>query len=176
MTRRPTFGIAAVILLAAGQVSGQPLPDSAREAISRQILAVQDEVFRGFNSHDVTRIVSHIEKSSDLRYVEHTQVTVGWETLRKGLETWHRENRDLTARPSASHVNVLSEQVAVLTTAGTILKSGVEAQRFTWTAVFRLMDDGWKIVSAHEAFSDIVAPATGGAAAGTGEVRTGVDR
>lgn len=125
------------------------------DKISAEITEIHAKIVQAFNAHDVDKIVSFIDASKDLHYVEHTQITVGWETLKKGFEEWHAARQDLTFTCDYSHVNVLSDHIAVLVSSGEIYQSGRKIQKMTWTAVFQIKEGQWKIVNAHEAVSEI---------------------
>ena len=123
--------------------------------ISAEIMAINEQIVHAFNEHTPGKILEFIEKSGDLHYVEHTTVTIGWEMLKIGFEEWHQTNQELLIKQNHTHVNVLTEEVAVLTTAGEIYKSGQKIQKMTWTAVFQKKGSKWKIVHAHEAVSGL---------------------
>lgn len=123
--------------------------------IAAEIEAISAKIVDAFNAHDVESLVAFIENSEDLHYVEHTQVTIGWETLKNGFEEWHQANQDLSLTMNQTHVNVLSEDIAVLTADCVVCQSEHKIQKMTWTAVFQKKEDQWKIVNAHEAVSDI---------------------
>ena len=123
--------------------------------IATEIKAINEQIVQAFNEHDPGRILAFIDKSGDLHYVEHTTVTIGWETLKNGFEEWHQTYPDLSIKQIQAHVNVLSDEIAVLTTAGEIYQAGRKIQKMTWTAVFQHKQGKWKIVSAHEAVSGL---------------------
>jgi hypothetical protein len=137
------------------QTSNSELSETIKIKITNEIKNVHKFIIQAFNNHDAGKILSFIDQSDSLLYVEHTQVTIGWNTLKNGFEKWHKANPDLTIELNQSYVNVLSKDIAVLVAAGTISKNNFKIQKFTWTAVFQKKENGWKIVNAHEAFSDI---------------------
>jgi ketosteroid isomerase-like protein len=125
-------------------------PVMERDKITREILSIREEIVDAFNCHDPKRILAHINDNEDLHYVEHIQITIGWKTLKTGFEQWHQANLDLSIQITYSHVNVLSEQVAILISSGDIIKQGKKIQTMTWTAIFKKIEGSWKIVNAHE--------------------------
>ena len=127
----------------------------SRTDIAAEIRAINEQVLQAFNEHDPGQILAFIDKHEDLHYVEHTTVTIGWETLKNGFDEWHKANLDLSMKQTQAHVNVLSDEIAVLTTAGEIYQAGQKIQKMTWTAVFQRKRGAWKIVNAHEAVSGL---------------------
>jgi hypothetical protein len=125
-----------------------------KDDITKEILAILDEITIAFNAHIPDGILAHIHRSEQLRYVEHSQITIGWESLKNGFEKWHRTNRELTIRANQPYVNVLSYQTAVLVTAADVFKAGKKIQIMNWTAVFQKIEGSWKMVNAHETVSD----------------------
>jgi ketosteroid isomerase-like protein len=137
------------------QTSDSELSETIINQISKEVEAIHNSIIQAFNKHDASKIVSYIDQSDNLHYVEHTQVTISWDTLKNGFEKWHATNQDVSIEMHQSYVNVLSEDVAVLVAAGVLCRGGVKVQKYTWTAVFHKKEGNWKIVNAHEAFSDL---------------------
>ena len=135
------------------QKSNTHLSETTKIEITKEIESIHHEIIQAYYEHDAAKIVYHIEQTEDIHYVEHTQVTIGWNTLKKGWEQWHAANQNLSANLDQSYVNVLSKDIAVLVTAGVINKDNKKFQNYTWTAVFQRKGADWKIVNAHEAFS-----------------------
>jgi ketosteroid isomerase-like protein len=155
MKNRYVFFLIIIGLFFIGcQTSNSELSETIKSKITKEIKDIHKNIIQAFNNHDAGKILNFIDQSDSLHYVEHTQVTVGWNTLKNGFEKWHKANQDLTIELNQSYVNVLSKDIAVLVAAGTISKKNLKIQKFTWTSVFQKKENGWKIVNAHEAFSD----------------------
>ena len=137
------------------QKSASHLSEAEKNEITKQIEAIHNEISQAFNEHDVAKILSFIDQNEDLHYVEHTHVTIGWDTLKKGLEEWHPVNQNLSGKSNYFYVNVLSKDIAVLVSSGVIYRENIAFLNMTYTAVFQRKENGWKIVNAHEAFSEI---------------------
>jgi hypothetical protein len=120
------------------------------EAITNEIQVINTEIIQSFNKHAPEAILKHILHSDDLVYIEHIQITKGWDSLKTGFIRWHAEHKDISIVYYFTNVNVLTENVAVLINAGDIFQFGKAIQKMTWTAVFQRIGQNWKIVTAHE--------------------------
>jgi hypothetical protein len=123
--------------------------------IATEIKQRHGQIIQAFNQHDAEKIAAFIDQQDDLHYVEHTQITIGWQTLKQGFEQWHLGHSELTIEIKYAHVNVLTEDIAVLVSAGDIYRAGHRIQAMTWTAVFQRKECEWKIVNAHETVSAV---------------------
>ncbi|MBN1185451.1 MAG: hypothetical protein JXB49_24410 [Bacteroidales bacterium] len=120
------------------------------DKIKNEIQVINSDIIENFNKHNPSEILKHIIESDELIYIEHIQITKGWNTLRDGFMKWHVDYADLSIEPFFKHINILTDDVVVLINAGHIIKSNEIIQKMTWTAVLKKINDQWKIVNSHE--------------------------
>ena len=119
------------------------------ERIKTEIMAVYARATRGWNEGNIEKYMGMFEKTDSLRTVMGDRAYFGWQ---KSIDDFYESDPDGSqmgrARTLETDILVLAPDSAVLYERFAITL-GEEITTGATTAVFRLRDEGWRIVHSH---------------------------
>jgi len=152
-------GTIAALAAAALVVACQPaaLTDADRAAIEEEITQLYAEQATTINQGDSDGWLAYFEPGDDFRMAYHGEL-MEWSAMEATTRGSFEELSDIQFRWLGNHINVVSRDVAIVTSlwdwSSTTPEGVVEQDAGTWTVVLVRKDGAWKIVNASETFPE----------------------
>ncbi len=145
----------AVVALTAGIVFADSIDDTSKQ----EILPHLDEMLLAANAHDTDRFMVAFAQSPELVFTIHDMTFIGWKELRaQQLKWWdygkakgqYAERTTPLFKPLGRGLVVT---VQALTSKTSLPDGAIRNKNFSFTAIWKKLPQGWRIVVAHESFA-----------------------